>query len=208
MVESEGSSIMPLSASMVELPGPHGLYFIDLLPGDYLRGCPPSQGRRDEGPPKPCAIDEPYALSARPVTQQQWELVMGHNPSKFTDGWTAGLRPVDSVSRDDVASFVARLNAETAGMLGDGRGIPPPKRGRVGNAARAGTQGRWWFGDADTDLDGYAWHAGNAGGVTREVGQKVRTLGGSKTWQETLLSGVQTVMLPLLTNATADKHRC
>ena len=107
---------------MVELPGPHGLYFIDLLPGDYLRGCPPSQGRRDEGPPKPCAIDEPYALSARPVTQQQWELVMGHNPSKFTDGWTAGLRPVDSVSRDDVASFVARLNAETAGMLGDRKG--------------------------------------------------------------------------------------
>ena len=39
-------------------------------------------------------------------------------------------------------------------------------------------------------------------------GKRVRTLGDSKTWQETLLSGVQTVMLPLLTNATADKHRC
>ncbi len=151
MVESEGSSIMALSASMVELPGPHGLYFIDLRPGHFLRGCPSSQGRRDEGPPMTCAIDQPYALSARPVTQQQWELVTGHNPSKFTDGWTAGLRPVDSVSRDDIVSFVDRLNAETEGILGGRPGeYRLPSEAEWEYAARAGTQGRWWCRDADT----------------------------------------------------------
>lgn len=101
MVEAEGSSIMAQSHGMVEVAGPNGLFFIHVSSGEYLRGCLPSQGRRDEGPPVTCHIGWPFALSARPVTQQQWEMVMGANPSKFNEGWTAGLRPVDTVSRDD-----------------------------------------------------------------------------------------------------------
>ena len=39
-------------------------------------------------------------------------------------------------------------------------------------------------------------------------GKRVRTLGGSKTWQETLQSGVRTATHLPLTNATGDKRRC
>ena len=117
MVEAEGSSIMAQSRDMAEVAGPNGLYFIHVQSGEYRRGCLPSQGRRDEGPPLPCHIEVPFALTARPVTQQQWELVMGANPSKFNEGWTAGLRPVDTVSRDDIDLFLTRLNAETCMKL-------------------------------------------------------------------------------------------
>lgn len=173
MVEAEGSSIMAQSRDMVEVEGPNGLYFIHVRPGEFQRGCLASQGRRDEGPPRSCRIVAPFALSARPVTQQQWELVMGANPSKFNEGWTAGLRPVETVSRDDIDLFLERLNAETGGRLAEQPGrYRLPSEAEWEYAARAGTRGRWWFGDADTDLDGFAWHAGNAGGVTREVGQK------------------------------------
>lgn len=173
MVGAEGSSIMAQSRDMVEVEGPNGLYFIHVRSGEFQRGCLPSQGRRDEGPPRSCRIVAPFALSARPVTQQQWELVMGANPSKFNEGWTAGLRPVETVSRDDIDLFLERLNDETGGCLAEQPGrYRLPSEAEWEYAARAGTRGRWWFGDADTDLDGFAWHAGNAGGVTREVGQK------------------------------------
>ena len=39
-------------------------------------------------------------------------------------------------------------------------------------ACRAGSETRWYHSDRDKDLDEVAWHAGNAGATTREVGQK------------------------------------
>lgn len=51
-------------------------------------------------------IREPFFLGAFPVTQQQYEAVMGHNPSDNK----GGQLPVDSVSYDDALTFIEKLN--------------------------------------------------------------------------------------------------
>jgi formylglycine-generating enzyme required for sulfatase activity len=40
-------------------------------------------------------------------------------------------------------------------------------------ACRAGSDGKWCFGDDASLLDGYGWHPENAGGRTHPVGEKL-----------------------------------
>ena len=42
---------------------------------------------------------------------------MGENPSKFQDGWSAGLRPVEQINMDDIDQFLARLNARDTDVI-------------------------------------------------------------------------------------------
>ena len=43
---------------------------------------------------------------------------------------------------------------------------------------RAGSTTRWYHSDRDNELDEVAWHGGNSGATTREVGQKKENLWG------------------------------
>lgn len=150
----------------------YGGRYILVEPGEFLMGD--SSGTRSEQPPHSVSILEPYFCGERPVTQAHWQSIMGFNPSAFTDGWAAGLRPVEQVSWDDAQEFVSRLNeldqgAERLGITGEWR---LPSESEWEYMARAGTTTRWAFGDRDSDLNDYGWHAGNSGASTREVGQK------------------------------------
>ena len=118
-------------------------------------------------------VKEPFFIGARPVTQVEWSVVMGDNPSKFQDGWSAGLRPVERVSWLDTQEFISRLNERESeprlGLSGVWR-LPTAEEWEF--ACRAGTTSRWYHSDRDADLDEVAWHGGNSGATTREVGQK------------------------------------
>jgi len=77
----------------------------------------------DRGSQTQVQIPRDFYLGAFPVTQEQWQAVMGSNPSYFTRGGggadkvkgitDADLRqfPVEQVSWDDVQEFLKRLNA-------------------------------------------------------------------------------------------------
>ena len=143
-------------------------------PGTYQMGDGASRGNKNERPAHKVDIDQPFFFGERPVTQAHWQAIMETNPSKFQEGWAAGLRPVENVSWNDVLVFLARLNSteqETVrlGFTGSWR---LPSESEWEYVARAGTETRWAFGDRDSELNDYGWHAGNAGATTREVGQK------------------------------------
>ncbi len=67
-------------------------------------------------------IKQAFTLGAFPVTQAQWQMVMGHNPSYFSRAGNGNDRvkdigdaelaqfPVESVSWNDVQQFIEKLN--------------------------------------------------------------------------------------------------
>ncbi len=111
-----------------------------------------------------CPIPEQdYYLGKYPVTQQQWEAVMGSNPSHFK----GGRLPVEMVSWDDAQLFIQKLN-----QLSGKKHYRLPTEEEWEYACRAGTTSEYYFGDDESQLGEYAWYEGNAGRTTHPVGQK------------------------------------
>ncbi|MBT5872826.1 MAG: SUMF1/EgtB/PvdO family nonheme iron enzyme, partial [Candidatus Latescibacteria bacterium] len=81
-----------------------GIEFALITPGEFIMGD--DEGDDDEKPAHKVAINTPFYLGTGQITQGQWEAVMGNNPSRFK-----GVdNPVETVSFDDVAEFIKRLN--------------------------------------------------------------------------------------------------
>ena len=84
--------------------------YVLIEPGKFTMGDLVGDGLARELPTHEVEIQSPFFIGQRPVTQMHWEGIMGHNPSKFQEGWSSGLRPVDSVSFHDCIDFINKLN--------------------------------------------------------------------------------------------------
>ena len=169
----------------VEVENSVGMQLRLIPPGEFMMGSPESEeGRWDvEGPQHRVQITRPFYLGVYPVTQSQWESVMGTNPSWFSEGGkgsdlVSGLStadfPVESVSWEDAQEFIGRLNERSEET---GRVYRLPTAAEWEYACRAGTTTRYSFGDDEAELDEYGWYSGNTGGLrgggrTYPVGQK------------------------------------
>ena len=108
-------------------------------------------------------IGSPFYLGVYPVTQEQWEAVMGNNPAYFT----CRNNPVESISLEDIQKFIQCLNAKENH---DRYRLPTEAEWEF--AARGGTNTRYFLGATDDSLGDYAWFEKNSGSTTHPVGQK------------------------------------
>ena len=121
------------------------------------------KGDDNEEPVHQVTITKPFYIGKYEVTQEQWQALMGSNPSRFKDS----KNPVEQVSWDDCHSFMEKLKDKVAGCK-----FVLPTEAQWEYACRAGSTTEFCFGDAESGLGEYAWFTGNSGSKTHPAGQK------------------------------------
>ena len=123
----------------------------------------------------PGGPDGAFSIGLYEVTQQQYEAVMGSNPSNFkgANGYPATANnPVEMVSWDDAVAYCAKLSSLPAEVAA-GRVYRLPTAAEWEYACRAGTTTEYSFGDDEQDFGKYAWFEDNSRRKTHAVGEKL-----------------------------------
>ena len=136
------------------------LEMVIIPPGTFMRGSPSSEkGRYDNETQHEVTLTKPFYIGKYEITQEQWEAVMGDNPSRRTKG---AKLPVTDVSWEDCRDFIKKLNAKTDG------GYRLPTEAEWEYACRAGTTTAYSVGDNLTKSD--ANYGDGTSGNTKTVG--------------------------------------
>src|SRR5262249_31301364 len=104
-----------------EITNSIGIKLVLIPAGKFIMGSPQTEPDRDdnEGPEHEVEITEPFYLGVYLVTQEEYEKVMGNNPSWFSStgggkNKVAGLDtkrfPVETVSWEDAVEFCRKLS--------------------------------------------------------------------------------------------------
>lgn len=163
-----------------------GIEMIWIEPGSFVMGSPECEtGRRADETQHRVMLTKGFWLGKYPVTQRQWQEVMGRNPSYFVagnvlkeGGWFSARRvmpdsdncPVEQVSWDDSFAFCESLSdsERVVGRLSQSFRYRLPTDAQWEFACRGGTIGP--FGGND-NLNRMGWYADNSSKRTQTVGQ-------------------------------------
>jgi formylglycine-generating enzyme required for sulfatase activity len=131
-----------------------------LIPaGKFMMGSPASEvGRVDNEAQHEVKLTKPFYMGKYEVTQEQWQAVMGNNPSAVK----GEKLPVTNVPSTHLQNFIEKLNAKSNG------GYRLPTEAEWEYACRAGTIKAYSFGDAITPKD--ANYTGSKIGIPVTVG--------------------------------------
>ena len=146
-----------------------------LIPaGTFVMGTPPvGPGRHtDESPPHEVTLSNSFYGGIYPVTQEQYQAVMGNNPSQFQEKGRGGPNhPVERVTWEDALKFCRKLSDHPDEKKA-GRVYRLPTEAEWEYACRAGSKKAYCFGDEHGLLGQYAWFGQSPEeGGTQEVGK-------------------------------------
>ena len=132
--------------------------------GTFTMGCSDNQCYYDnrEKPTHQVTLSS-FKISTYLVTQEQWEALMGNNPSNFT----GENLPVENVTWSEVQNFISRLNTHT------GKNYRLPTEAEWEYAARGGkhSPNNNKFSGSNT-LGEVGWFTGNSDNKTQPIGTK------------------------------------
>ncbi|MBV8230594.1 MAG: SUMF1/EgtB/PvdO family nonheme iron enzyme, partial [Planctomycetaceae bacterium] len=169
----------PIGPNAPEITNSLGMKLTLIPAGEFLMGSTDSdkEANDDEKPPHRVRITRPFYLGMYEVTQQEYETVMGGNPSWFSAqgggmdrvaGQDTRRHPVESVSWNDAITFCNKLSEREglrpyyrfgAGAQSGGDRYRMPTEAEWEYACRAGSTTRYSFGD----------DAGRVAGVRRRT---------------------------------------
>ena len=137
--------------------------------GSFLMGSPTEEVGRysDEGPQHRVTL-QPFYMSKYPITQDQYQVIMGNNPSRFR----GGRCPVETVSWHDATEFCEKLSQKT------GRDYRLPSESQWEYACRAGTTTPFYFGETITpDFANYYGNSSYGNGPKGKYRQQTTYVG-------------------------------
>ncbi|MEM8722154.1 MAG: SUMF1/EgtB/PvdO family nonheme iron enzyme [Cyanobacteria bacterium P01_G01_bin.39] len=118
-----------INLEMIAIPG-----------GSFMMGSPEGEGHNDEKPRHKVTVPSFY-MGKYPITQAQYQQVIGNNPSDFQ----GDNRPVEQVSWNDAVEFCQSLSRQT------GTEFRLPTEAEWEYACRAGTTTSYHFGEIIND---------------------------------------------------------
>jgi formylglycine-generating enzyme required for sulfatase activity len=140
--------------------------FVYIKPGTFVMGGESTKdGNFDcvEVPQHEVTLTKGFYMAKYEVTQAQYQLVTGENPSTAAKDPNC---PADTIHAGSAVNFCAKLSAKT------GQAVRLPTEAEWEYACRAGSKTAWFFGDDPSKLGDYAWYKDNDGGKSHPVGQK------------------------------------
>ncbi len=157
IVHSQQWAVDRILDNMVKVDGGH------LMMGD------PNGAKEDtsaDNVPVHEVILSPYYIGRYEVTEEEWQLIMGNNPSDKANGLVVSKScPVDNVSWEECQQFISKISQLT------GRNFRLPTEAEWEFAAKGDSPTEWQYAGG-TDIDEYGWFVGNSSRVKHPVGQK------------------------------------
>ncbi|MTJ08901.1 bifunctional serine/threonine-protein kinase/formylglycine-generating enzyme family protein [Anabaena sp. UHCC 0204] len=130
------------------------LEMVEIPAGTFYMGSPENEAkRRDNESPQHEVTVPSFFIGKYPLTQAQYQAIIGSNPAYFKGNGSTPLtnhRPVEQVSWNDAVAFCQKLSQNT------GKNYKLPSEAQWEYACRAGTTTPFYFGESITpDLVNY-----------------------------------------------------